>query len=36
MTDAFERRALLLHLGAVLEAVSCVMACGDDQQTVHQ
>jgi hypothetical protein len=36
MTDAYERRALLLHLGAVLEAVSCVMAFGEDQQTVHQ
>lgn len=36
MTDAYERRALLLHLGAVLEAASCVMACGDDQQTLHQ
>lgn len=36
MTDAYERRALLLHLGAVLEAASCVMACNDGEQTVHQ
>jgi hypothetical protein len=36
MTDAYERRALLLHLGDVLEAVSCVVSCGDDQQAVDQ
>lgn len=40
--DAYERRALLLHLGDVLEAVNRLMICsGDkegkqDKQTVHE
>ncbi|WP_454825665.1 hypothetical protein [Paraburkholderia xenovorans] len=45
MKDAYERRALLLHLGDVLEAVNRLMICsGDkegkqdkqDKQTVHE
>jgi hypothetical protein len=34
--DAYERRALLLHLGDVLETVNRLMACGADRQTVNE
>jgi hypothetical protein len=36
MKDAFERRALLLHLGDVLEAVNRLLKCGDDHKTVRE
>ncbi|EIF30855.1 hypothetical protein BCh11DRAFT_06364 [Burkholderia sp. Ch1-1] len=39
MKDAYERRALLLHLGDVLEAVNRLMICSGDKQgkqTVHE
>lgn len=36
MKDAYERRALLLHLGDVLETVNRLMACGADRQTVNE
>lgn len=29
MDDGFERRALLLHLGTVLESIACVAKCGE-------
>ncbi|RDK03490.1 hypothetical protein [Paraburkholderia lacunae] len=35
MKDAFERRALLLHLGEVLEAVNWLLKC-DGEKTVHE
>lgn len=34
--DAYERRALLLHLGDVLETVNRLMTCNADRQTVHE
>jgi hypothetical protein len=36
MKDAFERRALLLHLGEVLQAVSRLLRYGDTRKTVHE
>src|SRR5260370_64625 len=36
MKDAFERRALLLHLGDVLQAVSGLLKCGASHKTVHE
>src|SRR5258706_1334991 len=36
MKDAFERRALLLHLGEVLQAVSGLLKCGAGHKTVHE
>jgi hypothetical protein len=36
MKDAFERRALLLHLGEVLQAVSRLLRYGDTPETVHE
>ena len=36
MRDAYERRALLLHLGDVLDAVNRLMLCGADTQTVRK
>jgi hypothetical protein len=36
MNDAFERRALLLHLGDVLEAVNRLLRCGDGHKTVRE
>jgi hypothetical protein len=35
MKDAFERRALLLHLGEILEAVNWLLKC-DGEKTVHE
>ncbi|SAL85136.1 hypothetical protein AWB67_06860 [Caballeronia terrestris] len=35
MKDAFERRALLLHLGDALETVRYVAGCGQDLRLVH-
>jgi hypothetical protein len=32
--DSLERRALLLHLGDVLEAIACIMKCADRFNTV--
>src|SRR6195952_4849845 len=34
--DGMERRALLLHLGDILEAISCVMKCGHRYNTVGE
>jgi hypothetical protein len=34
MTDAYDRRALLLHLGDVLEAIRRLTVCSPDQQLV--
>jgi hypothetical protein len=34
--DGMERRALLLHLGDVLEAISCVMKCGHRYNTIGE
>jgi hypothetical protein len=34
MNDGIERRALLLHLGDVLEASACVMKCANRFNTV--
>jgi hypothetical protein len=36
MKDAFERGALLLHLGDVLEVVSRLLKCGDGHKTVRE
>jgi hypothetical protein len=36
MNDAFERRAMLLHLGDVLEAVNRLLQCGDGHKTVRE
>ena len=36
MNDSLERRALLLHLGDVLEAIACVMKCVDRFNTVGE
>jgi hypothetical protein len=36
MDEAIERRALLLHLGDVLEATACVMKCADSFNTVGE
>jgi hypothetical protein len=36
MDDGFERRALLLHLGDVLEATACVMKCANRFNTVGE
>jgi hypothetical protein len=36
MRDAYERRALLLHLGDVLDAVNRLMLCSADKQTVQE
>jgi hypothetical protein len=36
MDDGFERRALLLHLGDVLESTACVMKCADRFNTVGE
>jgi hypothetical protein len=36
MKDAFERRAMLLHLGEVLQAVSRLLRYGDTHKTVHE
>ncbi|TDN62893.1 hypothetical protein [Paraburkholderia sp. BL10I2N1] len=36
MKDAFERRALLLHLGEVIQAVSRLLKYGDTRKTVHE
>ncbi|TDN68826.1 hypothetical protein [Paraburkholderia sp. BL10I2N1] len=36
MNDAFERRALLLHLGDVLEVVHLLLKCGDGHKTVRE
>ncbi len=36
MKDAFERRALLLHLGDVLETVNGLLRCDDNDRTVHE
>jgi hypothetical protein len=36
MKDAYERRALLLHLGGVLHAVNRLMICSADKQTLHE
>ncbi len=34
--DAMERRALLLHLGDVMEAIACVMKCADRYKTIGE
>lgn len=34
--DGMERRALLLHLGDMLEAISCVMKCGHRYNTIGE
>ncbi len=34
--DGMERRALLLHLGDILEAISCVMKCGHRHNTIGE
>ena len=34
--DGIQRRALLLHLGNMLEAVSCVMKCGHRYNTIGE
>ena len=36
MNDAFERRALLLHLGEVLDVVNRLLKCGDGHTTVRE
>ncbi|MDB5780992.1 hypothetical protein [Caballeronia mineralivorans] len=36
MNDGIERRALLLHLGDVLEATACVMKCANRFNTVGE
>jgi hypothetical protein len=36
MKDAFERRALLLHLADVLETVNWLLKCDDSHKTVHE
>jgi hypothetical protein len=36
MKDAFERRALLLHLGDVLQAVNGLLKCDDNDRTVRE
>jgi hypothetical protein len=36
INDAMERRALLLHLGDILEAISCVMKCGHRYNTIGE
>ena len=36
MDDGIERRALLLHLGDVLEAAACVMKCANRFNTVGE
>jgi hypothetical protein len=36
MDDGIERRALLLHLGDVLEATACVMKCANRFNTVGE
>ncbi|REG48548.1 hypothetical protein B0G80_4788 [Paraburkholderia sp. BL6669N2] len=36
MNDAFERRALLLHLGDVLEVANRLLKCGDGHKTVRE
>lgn len=36
MNDAYERRALLLHLGDVLEATASVANDGHDDRTLHE
>jgi hypothetical protein len=36
MDNGFERRALLLHLGDVLEATACVMKCANRFNTVGE
>jgi hypothetical protein len=36
MNDAFERRALLIHLGEVLETVNALLARGKDRATVRE
>jgi hypothetical protein len=35
VTDPYERRALLLHLGDVLETVFCLSQCADDYDTIQ-
>jgi hypothetical protein len=36
MDEPIERRALLLHLGDVLEATACVMKCANRFNTVGE
>jgi hypothetical protein len=36
MKDGFERRALLLHLGEVMQTVACLLQRQDAQDGVHQ
>ncbi|WP_137958867.1 hypothetical protein [Burkholderia sp. 4M9327F10] len=36
MNDAFDRRALLIHLGDVLEAMNTLQRCGKDRMTVRE
>jgi hypothetical protein len=36
MKDGFERRALLLHLGEVMETVACLLKRQPGQRSVHQ
>lgn len=36
LADGRQRKALLLHLGDVLEAISCVAKCGDHYHTVGE
>jgi hypothetical protein len=36
MKDGFERRALLLHLGEVMETVACLLKREPGQRSVHQ
>jgi hypothetical protein len=36
MDDPYERRALLLHLGDVLEAIFCLTKCADSRATIGE
>jgi hypothetical protein len=36
MDDPYERRALLLHLGDVLEAIYCLMKCADSRASIGE
>lgn len=36
INDGMQRRALLLHVGDILEAISCVMKCGHRHNTLGE
>jgi hypothetical protein len=36
MDDGFERRALLLHLGDIIEAIACLLKCGNAFNTIGE